>query len=503
MNNMTNYDRDLLNLMLSETGYRSASFYASALKVSQKTIYNHSKNIETFLSDNGLSLERLPRKGFLIVGSEEKKQHVRLTLGNNVSAEQDTTFSPQYRRLYLFAKILFSDRKSYRHYAETFFVSVQSIKKDFDAVSDFLKKNDINLDKTVSSFNDEIKIEQAFRKYLDLYLKHSDLSDEQTSEIFGSTISEIATTFVEDNSQQDSHVQDEYLPISLRESLFIFLNRVKYGLNLTQPENHTVVLDVLKNTDLSNVVFNLTEVYRSSTGVKISGENLRFLYLLLLGHGIRSNPDDFASKHDFTLESKKLIKKISSTLGMKLDNDAELLKVTIYHLIPMIARLNLGLHITDPLKGEISSHYRLIAQAVKTSATGIEEHYQIKLSDDEISLLSLHFLVAVERHRKANNILVVCHAGAEISQYVLLSLQNNLPPHNVLTLISPNELFRMKLSSFDLLVSTTNVTVNSLPTIYISVLPRKEEISPIYWRLVELDHKKSIKAASVTPPTPS
>lgn len=128
---MTNYDQNLLNLMLAETSYRSADYYANALGVSKKTIYNHSKGVETYLNNHGLFLERMPRKGYLITGSSEKKQHLRLILGRKVATQLDTKFTPQYRRLYLFAQLLFSDRNSYRVYAESFFVSVQSIKKDF------------------------------------------------------------------------------------------------------------------------------------------------------------------------------------------------------------------------------------------------------------------------------------------------------------------------------------------------------------------------------------
>lgn len=487
---MNNYDSDLLNLMLGETVYRSAEYFANALGVSTKTIYNHSKNIETFLRDNGLTLEKFPRKGFLVVGSAEKKQHILLNSGKHLSSSNDVQFTPQYRRLYLFSKLLFSERKSYRFYAETFFVSVQSIKKDFDEINGFLESNKVTLDNKNLSFSEEIKIEQSFREYLDLFLTQVALSKEQLGEVFGSTITEIATEFVDDNSQQDSHVQDEYLPVSLKESLLIFLNRVKNGLTLTPAREQVIVLDILKNTDLSKVVSGFIEICRSTAKIQISGESLRFLYLLLLGHGIRSNPNDFDSKRDFTLESKDLIRKVSDMLDVKFTTDLELLKATIYHLIPMVSRLNLGLRITDPLKGEIFSHHSLIASAVKKCSKNIEKHYHIELYDDEISLLTLHFLVAFEKHRKNNQILVVCHAGAEISQYVLLSIENNLPPHNKLTLISPSELSKTKIEKYDLIISTTNIKVQKVPTLFVSLLPREEEISPIYWRLVEIDKNK-------------
>ncbi len=250
---MTNYDHDLLNLMLEETTYRSAAYFAEALGVSRKTIYNHSKNVQIFLEDNGLHLEKTPRKGFLIVGNSEQKQAIRLNMGNKMSTNCSNRFSPEYRRLYLFSQLLFSDRKSYRSYAESFFVSVQSIKKDFDEINAFLHSNLIGLpDKIeqIKSLTTEIKIEQVFKKYLDSYLAHSDLSQDQLFAIFGTTIVEISTRFVNDNSQQDSHVQDEYLPSSLREFLMIFFNRLKYGLRLSQIDKTGF------SFDLANYKFN-------------------------------------------------------------------------------------------------------------------------------------------------------------------------------------------------------------------------------------------------------
>lgn len=156
----------------------------------------------------------------------------------------------------------------------------------------------------------------------------------------------------------------------------------------------------------------------------------------------------------------------------------------------MVARLNLGLHITDSLKSEIFAHHRVIAQTVKRSADELETHYHINLYDDEVSLLSLHFLVAAERHRRSNHVLVVCHAGAEISQFVLLSLQNNLPSNNEMTLIAPSELSKTDLTKFDLVVSTTTIVDRTIPVMYVSVLPREEEISTIYWKLVDVYRKR-------------
>ncbi|MCH4010928.1 MAG: PRD domain-containing protein [Furfurilactobacillus sp.] len=490
---MTNYDQNLLNLMLAETSYRSADYYANALGVSKKTIYNHSKGVETYLNNHGLFLERMPRKGYLITGSSEKKQHLRLILGRKVATQLDTKFTPQYRRLYLFAQLLFSDRNSYRVYAESFFVSVQSIKKDFDEINAFLRDKKISLpDQTslVHSFEVEIKIEQAFKEYLDMYLAHSDLKQSQLFAIFGTAIFEISTNFVDDNSAQDAHVQDEYLPDSLRELLLIFLNRVRHGLHLTGTKNQIIVFEFQKDTDLSRVVSNLAETCKSHAGVTFTNENLRFLNLLLLGHGISSNPNNFSSKYDFTIAAKHLIERVGQELETDFNTDSELLKVTIYHLIPMVARLNLGLHITDSLKSEIFAHHRVIAQTVKRSADELETHYHINLYDDEVSLLSLHFLVAAERHRRSNHVLVVCHAGAEISQFVLLSLQNNLPSNNEMTLIAPSELSKTDLTKFDLVVSTTTIVDRTIPVMYVSVLPREEEISTIYWKLVDVYRKR-------------
>ncbi|MGV0167444.1 BglG family transcription antiterminator [Furfurilactobacillus sp. WILCCON 0119] len=373
---------------------------------------------------------------------------------------------------------------------------MQSIKKDFDAINAFLQQRKITLTDRISqvcSFEDEIKIEQAFKEYLDTYLSHSSLEQSQLFELFGTAIFEITSNFVDDRSAQDAHVQDEYLPKSLRELLLIFLNRVKHGVHLTLPQRQVPVFNFQTDAELSKIIGNLTESCRLHAGIVITDENLKFLQLLLLGHGIgisdRSNP--LSSTDDFTVAAHSLIKQVETTLGVNFRDDNELLRITIYHLIPMVSRLSLGLHISDPLKSEIFNHHQLIAQTVKMAASPLENHYRVTLSDDEVSLLALHFLVAVERHRKQNHLLVVCHAGAEISQYVLLALKNNLPENNELVLISPSELSKINLNAFDMVVSATAIVGHKIPVMYVSVLPREEEIEPIYWKLVDIYRQRA------------
>ena len=59
-----------------------------------------------------------------------------------------------------------------------------------------------------------------------------------------------------------------------------------------------------------------------------------------------------------------------------------------------------------------------------------------------------------------------------------------------MTLIAPSELSKTDLTKFDLVVSTTTIVDRTIPVMYVSVLPREEEISTIYWKLVDVYRKR-------------
>ena len=100
-------EQGLLQLLLEETEYLPAVHFQKKLYVSSKTIYTDLTHLEEKLEGTGLHISRLPRKGIKIEGeSNARKKVTSLFVENTTSFDE---YSPEYRKVFIFANYLFSE----------------------------------------------------------------------------------------------------------------------------------------------------------------------------------------------------------------------------------------------------------------------------------------------------------------------------------------------------------------------------------------------------------
>ena len=122
MNKLTKRENELIRLLLFQQEYQATSFFSKELSVSNKTIYNDLQNIEEYLAENDLTVDRVPRKGLYLVGSRAAKERLKgYLLQESITILEDEVFSPAYRQLIMLSEILlFDERLTYDVYAKRF-----------------------------------------------------------------------------------------------------------------------------------------------------------------------------------------------------------------------------------------------------------------------------------------------------------------------------------------------------------------------------------------------
>ncbi|RIN20570.1 PTS sugar transporter subunit IIA, partial [Mammaliicoccus vitulinus] len=86
----------------------------------------------------------------------------------------------------------------------------------------------------------------------------------------------------------------------------------------------------------------------------------------------------------------------------------------------------------------------------------------------EIGFLTIHFQSALERKKKSRRILVVCPTGIATSELLANRLTNILPSIITIEIASKKEVEAIDLQAIDLIVSTTNLDVDSNKLIVVS-----------------------------------
>lgn len=493
--NLREREKEFLKMLIRQKSYQSAQYFTEKLQVSTKTIYKDLVNIQEFLAPYQMSIEKIPRKGIRLVGNDESRGKLKLMLGEIVTSHD--AYDGQYRRLFIFAEMLFSnDYCSYQAYADYFFISTQTIKKDIDLIEDYLTERQLVLQRVspgLSVNGDEAGIQLAFKDYLEKYQATNSLSNEQEIELFNEGIITIVEQFI--TSLQEGNFPNAYIIHSLRNELLILINRVKIGHH--HRENTNLLFSDMENMQMYMTAIALSEQCSREMNIIFSKSDIYYLCSFLVAHGIEPNFQE--SNETITDGVKKLIARMSLLIDVDLSHDERLFNSLSAHISPMIFRLQIGVEIKNPLKEQIIAQYSTMFTLVKYGVAVIEDIFEIKLTDDEISFLTIHFQLAFEKIRSAKHILIVCPTGLGTSQLIYQRIRQNLPTVNIIEVVDYQEYQEKTLKDVDLIITAIKLSdTQGIPVAYVSALPTYEEINAIIKQLSQIVAKeKSFKTKAI------
>ncbi|HIW70526.1 MAG TPA: PTS sugar transporter subunit IIA, partial [Candidatus Limosilactobacillus merdipullorum] len=140
---------------------------------------------------------------------------------------------------------------------------------------------------------------------------------------------------------------------------------------------------------------------------------------------------------------------------------------------------------------EITTNYQETFQLTKLSVSPLEKYLNAKLSDDEISLISIYFGSALRnQHHQAvkNEILVVCSSGIGTSHLLFSQLRNVYPSVNFRRPFNTLELENVNWNNVAGIISTLPINYgHQVPHIQIQAMPSKADWHTIQRFLVDIN----------------
>lgn len=172
-------------------------------------------------------------------------------------------------------------------------------------------------------------------------------------------------------------------------------------------------------------------------------------------------------------------------------NINKLIENLTVHLVPTYYRCKYHIQYHNPLLNEITTNYQETFQLTKLSVSPLEKYLGTKLSDDEISLISIYFGSALRnQHRKSvkNEILVVCSSGIGTSHLLFSQLRNVYPSVNFRRPFNTLELENVNWSNVAGIISTLPINYDrKVPHIQIQAMPSKADWQAIQRFLIEIN----------------
>ena len=225
------------------------------------------------------------------------------------------------------------------------------------------------------------------------------------------------------------------------------------------------------------VANSIAEQLKYQLHITYSNNDMEYLCRQLYAHRVTHHVKHMRTDYEETV--RDVIKRMSEIQKLDLTRDKKLYESLLYHLPPMILRLQNNIQIVNPMLDNIKQEYPELFTTMWYALTQIELRYQVTLTEDEVSLILLHFQVALDQFEQVGNIVVVCTYGVSSSQLILSRVKQILPAKDNITVTTTKKLKEIDLSKVDLIISSVDIEDPEISYVKVNPLLTKDDYANI------------------------
>ncbi len=174
---------------------------------------------------------------------------------------------------------------------------------------------------------------------------------------------------------------------------------------------------------------------------------------------------DLGFKHIFIQSYiDRLIHQMNLKVGIDFEHD-DLLRENIYsHFSRTYLRIVKNIYINNPLTDDIKRQYPFVFNALYETVNHLESDAQLNLSEDEIAFLALHFQSSIDRNVQEHfNIVITCYYGLGISSLLEARIQKLNDKINIADTLKLEDVPQYHFSNTDILVTTHEIDMANVP----------------------------------------
>lgn len=257
---------------------------------------------------------------------------------------------------------------------------------------------------------------------------------------------------------------------------------IKRLLNGETIDIHRSTLDKLKASEEYIYAEKIAQYIAGEIPLEIPEAEVGYITIHLQGVRIGSQALQVEDQLLTTL-TDKIIQKASSIFGINFREDPILYKDLNSHLLNSIYRLKNGFKIRNPLIQEIKNQYTAVFNQCKEILEIIlQEGLDVRINDDEIGFVTMHFLASLERLKnkaKKINALLVCASGIGTSRMLMAKLKK-ISQLNVVTTSSVLKINEMiENYNLDVLISTVPIQRDDIKVIIVNPLFSESDLQTL------------------------
>lgn len=496
MSSLTVRQKKLLSLMLSEEGFRTIKSYSSDMRVSKRTIHNDLKIIKHFLEENNAKLQKKRGIGIKIEATGNKLEILEKV---GIQGEGLIPQSTHGRKIDILKQLLLSaETTSLQKLSEKYMVSKSSLVNDLDKIDEWIEKYSLRLKrdrKGTKIVGDEKSKRKAIAGIIVENLGNGEINyfDLPQSRIEISTFNSLANMFDisdltiieniigEAEKKLNYYISEPYYT-NLITHVLILIKRIKSGNKINNINDYKCINGSKTFLAASFIAKQITKNFH----IDIPENEIVYINQYILCSGldkyiINTDLNELISGVDGETLSivKEMIALSSKIANVELSTDKELYLGLLMHVKPMINRLRYSINIKNRLLNDIKKQYSAMFGMTLLVSSVFEIRLGLKVNEDEIGYLTVHFQAAVERQMTAKNVIVVCPSGIGTSELIAVRINRNVPQINVRGVASLANLENIVTAGIDFIISTVPIRFGSIPVVVISSLVNETDVENI------------------------
>lgn len=506
--------KQIILFLLQEKDTVTAQDIANQMNVSKRTIQREMETIEPFLKGKEVHLVKKMGTGIWLEGSVECKNQLMSELLEDELYDAGNKEERQKRLILEILKAKELAKLSY--YSYKFQISESTVSKDLDVVMDWFKRFDIELNKKTGIQGSEADFRRAIRSFVEENIdtdfineiyENEDVVNITNASKYGNLKNVFDDTLLKKIISCVLNTQEDLFE-SLTESAFtgliihltIAIDRIQKNEIIENPMAYD---ETIQKDDEYKLALRLVKSLSNEFEIEIPKVETFYIYLHLKG-----------AKHEKiewnnNLDNQKIVNIVNEMIDAfdsknawiyKQDN--EFLQGLLAHLQPTIIRLMYRMKINNPVLDQIKQEYADVYKRCIQVSEVLEKHLNIKVPDEEIGFLAIHFGAAKvrlesqkEKIRKVQ-IGVVCASGIGMSRLMLSKLKQVFRDRVDIQVYGKRDIDEYVVQKNDFFVSSIQLEITDVPVVYVDLFMNDtnlEEIQRLVYHFERCDKNKTNK----------
>lgn len=441
---------------------------AQQLAVSSRTIHRELKDVESYLNEFSIELERVAKKGIKLNYDTLSLNQLKI----NISQHQTVDLSLEEQKvIIMYTLIQATEPVKQFTLAHEIGVSNQTLSKLLDELDIEISNYQLSIIRKrgegIILFGAESKKREFLSQLMvnnlnstsvysviENHFVYQSLHQTQQSLVDLDKIFKIERVLMDDLGR---------LPYSLTESSYLTLT-VHIVLSIDRMQkNEFVTLDEeifneVKDTFEYQVASDISERLEKIYDVEFNQAEITFITIHLRGAKRKDIRTDTKDSYE---SIKQFIDEVERLYHHTFDDKETLIEGLTLHIHPAINRLNSNIETYNPLTQMIKHKYPGLFNTITSALQTIWPN--LKFPESEIAFIVLHFGGSLRKQQQNNQLqlLVVCSSGIGTSRLLATRLKDTFTNIDSIQQASVSDLNHLDLKVFDAIISTVNLDINN------------------------------------------